>query len=143
MGDTDYGREASAPAGQLDEANRREITSHRVNGLNEAIRVFALDARGPGGANHEYVVNVPLSETVTANTLIKFQKGGIAEAGVNGLSNEALLAIVEDRLRGFASGPFGSEHNTAALNLVSAALSRLKKRTEERLARGVEGKSVA
>ena len=37
---------------------------------------------------------------------IRFQNGPIAEAGVNGLTHEALLAVLEDRLVGFQSGPY-------------------------------------
>jgi hypothetical protein len=37
----------------------RELTAHRVNGLNEALRVFVLDQPGSGGACHDYVVLVP------------------------------------------------------------------------------------
>ncbi len=37
----------------------REILSHRVNGLNEALRVFVLDSPGSGNACHEYVVCIP------------------------------------------------------------------------------------
>lgn len=40
----------------------RELTSHRVNGLNEALRIFVLDEPGSGGACHDYVVLVPMSE---------------------------------------------------------------------------------
>lgn len=34
----------------------RAITDHIVNGLNEAIKILALDAPGPGGANHVYAM---------------------------------------------------------------------------------------
>lgn len=37
----------------------RELTAHRVNGLNEALRVFVLDQPGQGGACHDYAVLVP------------------------------------------------------------------------------------
>jgi hypothetical protein len=36
-----------------------ELTSHRVNGLNESLRVFRLDQPGQGGACHQYVVCIP------------------------------------------------------------------------------------
>lgn len=125
----------------LDPKDRREITSHKVNGLNERLSIFALDPPGPGGASHEYVVRVPLSPTMNAATSVKFQKGPIAEAGVNGLSNEALLAIVEDRLNGFQLGPYACPWNQTALYLIQAAMDALKQRTQERTARGVGGTS--
>ena len=40
----------------------RELTSHRVNGLNEALRIFVLDEPGAGNACHDYVVLVPWPE---------------------------------------------------------------------------------
>ena len=40
----------------------RELTAHRVNGLNEALRVFVVDKTGSGGACHEYVVCIPTQD---------------------------------------------------------------------------------
>ena len=36
-----------------------ELTSHRVNGLNEALRLFAVGPRTHGGAYHEYLLLLP------------------------------------------------------------------------------------
>jgi hypothetical protein len=58
---------------------------------------------------------------------------------VNGISIEALLAIVEDRLLGFQSGQFSCRENSIALTKVQEALLWLAKRTRDRVARGVEG----
>lgn len=121
----------------------REITDHRANGLNDALTIRVLDERGPGGANHEYEIDHTggAPESGGAKTLIKFQKGPIAEAGVNGVSNEALIAIVIDRLRGFQSGQFACEDNAQAQEYLEQALNRLNARTKDRVARGVEGQS--
>ena len=125
---------------------KREITSHKVDGLNEALRVYATDGPGAGGASHEYAItffderfNCERSPVAGRNCLVTFQKGPIGESGVNGISNEALLAIVEDRLEGFQSGPFACNDNATALMHVRGALQWLHKRTKERAARGVEG----
>lgn len=64
-----------------------------------------------------------------------------AEVGPNGLTNEALLAIVEDRLEGFQQGRFACQLNAEALSHVRAALNLLRVRTEDRICRGVQGKS--
>ncbi len=131
----------------------RELTSHKVNGLNEAIDITVLDEPGVGGANHVYSVSAidnkhfepdgTLDIEKTANDrhgfTVRFQNGPIKEAGVNGVSNEALLAIVEDRLRGFQSGPYACFANEASLICVQIALGWLKNRTQERVERGVEG----
>ena len=83
----------------------REIVSHKVNGLNEALTITAVDEPGPGGANHEYLIQFDTFDEdghyLPEEVEIEFQKGPIREAGMNGISNEALLAIVADRLQGF------------------------------------------
>jgi len=117
----------------------RELTGHKVNGLNEALTVEVLDEPGHGGACHDYVIRVPLGNGVTRNDAIQFQNGPIAEVGVNGLSQEALLVIVEDRLKGFQSGPFACPENAVALVRVQDALFWLNHRTKKRIERGVEG----
>jgi hypothetical protein len=122
----------------------REITDHIVNGLNEALIIRALDVIGPGNACHCYEIDqvggAPNSGGV--KTLLRFQLGPIKESGVNGISNEALLAIVIDRLRGFQGGEYSCKENSVALTHTETALLWLQKRTRERLARGVEGTST-
>ena len=136
----------------------RELTSHKVNGLNDAIYIGVMDEPGPGNANHLYEVallsDVPVpseaaSDGVTrrqvpvdgVGCVIRFQNGPIAESGFNGISQEALLAIVEDRLLGFQSGPYACRENAIALTKIQEAIMWLLKRTRDRMARGVEGTS--
>jgi hypothetical protein len=119
-------------------AMERMLSSHRVTGLNEKIRIEVLDNPGPGGACHTYRVSVD-EETCVYSQVLEFQNGPIQEVGVNGISVEALLAIVEDRLIGFQSGQFSCRENAVALTKVQEALMWLGKRTRDRLARGVEG----
>lgn len=117
----------------------REITSHKVNSLNDALRVVALDGPGPGNASHKYRVDPTVGNAV--GCLIEFQNGPLGETGgvPNGLSNEALLAVVEDRLLGFQSGPYACRENALALTKLQEAMHWLHHRTRERVARGVEG----
>jgi hypothetical protein len=84
----------------------RQIHDHKVNGLNEAIKVTADDEAGPGGANHKYLLDLVAGapEAGGQTMLIQFQNGPIKESGFNGFSNEALLAVVIDRMRGFQHG---------------------------------------
>lgn len=126
----------------------REIYSHRVNGLNENISIEVVDEPGPCGANHEYVIGYyvekcddpcPTKPFKRNFTKLSFQNGAIKEAGFNGISNEALLAIVEDRLSGFQQGEFACEENAEALTAVRAAMAILKNRTRTRMEQGVEG----
>lgn len=121
----------------------RELTSHKVAGLNEALRIEVLDEPGQGNACHEYAIRFN-RETVGAIVVpttveVNFQNGPIQEVGVNGLSNEALLAIVEDRLIGFQSGQYACRENALALTKLQEAMMWLQKRTRDRIARGVEG----
>lgn len=116
----------------------RELTSHQVGGLNEVLQILVCDEPGSGGANHHYQIK----EYGPAGSVfcdIKFQNGPIQEAGVNGISNEALLSIVEDRLVGFQSGQYACDDNYCALEHIRVAMNFLQQRTKARLARGVEG----
>lgn len=122
----------------------RELTSHKVNGLNDAIGIGVLDEPGQGNACHKYAMFIPndahnqeLNSSLTQ--YITFQNGPIKEAGINGFSNEALLAIVEDRLKGFQSGPHACRENALALTHLQESMHWLHHRTRERMHRGVEG----
>lgn len=122
----------------------REIKTHQVNECNSAITIHAEEKLGPGGAPHRYLVawpdRRPIESEATHETLgIDFQNGPIKEVGTNGITHEALLAVLADRLEHFQKGPFANEHNAAALHHIYAAQSALKARTVERVERGVEG----
>ncbi len=125
----------------------RELTSHKVNGLNDALKIKVLDDPGAGGACHCYMIHadeshITLGDGVTVTCDVRFQNGPIAEAGVNGISQEALLAIVEDRLKCFQAGPYACRENAIALTKIQEAMQWLHHRTRERMARGVEGTST-
>lgn len=113
----------------------RVLTEHKVNPANDLIEIEVMDEPGAGGANHEYELRVPNGST----TRISFQNGPIAENGVNGLTQEALLAIVVDRLRAFQRGQFSCRENALALTKIEEAQHWLHHRTRERMERSVEG----
>lgn len=131
----------------------RELTSHKVNPANDTLKIEVRDEPGSGGAHHCYAItgfdyaknrSVPdyplaghLEDEDTAFVL--FQNGPIAEAGVNGLTHEALLAILIDRLECFQNGPFANGYNATALSSLKVAQEALLARTRHRMARGVEG----
>lgn len=104
----------------------RELTSHKVNGLNELLRIEVLDEPGQGNACHRYRVSPTIGNAL--GVTIDFQNGPLGKYP-NGLSNEALLAIVQDRLEGFQSGPFACDDNYQALQAVLEANRWLQKRT--------------
>ena len=130
----------------------RELTDHIVNPANDKIKIEVTDEPGEGGANHRYKISGMhlnnnrsriTAEDPIAFLTILFQNGPIQEHGVNGITQEVLLAIVADRLRAFQAGPFACPENRNALMHVEDALTWLKSRTQKRMERGVEGQNVA
>ena len=119
----------------------RTITIHHGSDLNRSLSITA-DEKADGGASHNYSID-PVASAGCSLATIKFQKGAMKEVGFNGISDEALLAIVIDRLRGFQSGPFSCRENALALTKIEEAMHWLNARTTDRMARGVEGKSAA
>lgn len=129
----------------------RTINDHKVNPANDVLNIEVQDEPGSGGANHLYHITGFNSSTNPSDpwtarhgspaehSTILFQNGPINEVGVNGLTHEALLAIVADRLRSFQSGPFASRENALALTKIEEAMLWLHKRTLDRMRRGVEG----
>jgi hypothetical protein len=121
----------------------RTLVEHKVNEANEQLKIEVIDEPGAGGANHHYKVTGynPVNGEVTLpeSTLIAFQNGPIKESGVNGLTQEVLLAICADRLRSFQAGQFACRENAIALTHIETAQMWLQTRTRDRLLRGVEG----
>src|SRR6185312_9226683 len=124
----------------------RELTSHKVNPANDKLVVQVLDEPGSGGANHLYHItgfnsSSNVSDPWTArhgqpaeHSTILFQNGPINEVGVNGLTHEALLAILIDRMEGFQAGPYASADNQEALDAMRTAQTALQRRTLARMA---------
>lgn len=129
----------------------RELTSHKVNGLNEALKIEVVDEPGLGNACHLYRISGFSTATNGSDPFVAkhgspadystvlFQNGPVQEVGFNGISQEALLAIVEDRLKCFQDGPYACRENAVALTKIQEAMMWLMKRTRDRMARGVEG----
>lgn len=122
----------------------RTLTGHIVSG-DQAVQlnIEVLDEPGQGGANHTYVISWDGSTRGLgpnrACAPIHFQEGPIKETGVNGITQEALLAIIIDRLRSFQAGQFSCRENAIALTHIEEALMWLQRRTVARIKRGVEG----
>lgn len=123
--------------------DNQEIVSHRVNECNQQIKIIGRSP-GAGGAFTKYDITGPSKQVLGVGMVpsfginMKFQDGPI-DAGVNGITNEVLLAILESRLVGFQSGRFAHPKNAAALEYIRSATKVLNQRTEERKERGVEG----
>ena len=129
----------------------RLITSHQVNPANDRLIIEVLDEPGAGGAHHLYKISGFNTGTNPSDPFkdhygkpaehghIIFQNGPIQEAGVNGLTHEALLAILIDRLQSFQAGPYACLENECALNHLKDGQEALLSRTRARMQRGVEG----
>lgn len=110
---------------------------------NAPTNVAALDERDPnaGNASHTYGVQYGGPAEVCR---IPFQHGPRGVAGSTpGVFDDDLLAIVQDRLEGFQSGPFACQENGAALNAVKFAREALGTRVARRIAQGVLGANAA
>ena len=88
-------------------------------------------------AYHDFVVCASEDDTVLAE--IHFQQGPVKEVGVNGLFNEDLLLMVLARLRAINQGEYSCRENSMAITKLEEAVMWLRKRTQDRVARGVEG----
>lgn len=95
--------------------------------------VYAFTCPGPAG--HFYGIRFGQS-----NGKIFFQNGPVKEVGVNGVTNEALLAILIHRTETL-NKLFPCAENEAALEHMQKALQSFNDRTANRMARNVEGKN--
>jgi len=119
----------------------KPIEIHR----DDSIKVLCMDEQGAGGAHHLYHIYEIDADVETADplTIIKHQEGAILEQGVNGCTNEALLAICGHRMESFQKGPFLSHYTANAKAGIDFARVVLETRTRDRKSRGVEGKNRA
>jgi len=116
------------------------ITTLRVDNNNvAAIHTLANAEQSPVPPGHSYVV-----EDTDGNVIayLDFQNGPVKEAGVNGVTNEALLAILIHRTS-VLNENFPSHLNEAAIKSMQVALNLFESRTRDRVARGVEGENKA
>lgn len=105
-----------------------KINTHKVSGnrLNTQLEVLKENSQ-------HYEIKHP-----DVWVVLQFQKGDPDE-GINGISNEALLAVLIDRIRDFQQSSFSCRENSLVLTKLEEAMHWLNHRTLDRLARGVEG----
>lgn len=123
-------------------------TIQKRENLNE---VYAGE-KGVGGASHDYmIVKVGCAKygdkenTLTVNPediieTLRFQEGPRKDPNsTHGVTDQDLLEIVRDRLKGFQSGDMPTQETACALTHVEEALLWLNKRIEDRIERNVLG----
>lgn len=104
---------------------------------NKYTEVFAEEQFSYNTPHRFSVSTAQEPSTVLAD--IHFQEGPIGEAGVNGVMNEDLIAMVICRLEHFQKSEFSCRENALAITKLEEALLWLRKRTMGREQRGVEG----
>lgn len=103
----------------------RIICDHKKDNChNTAIQIKAIDTPGQDGMSLVYQITLLDGEGETSYThVLRFQ----SEDAV-GVTDEALLAVVLDRLRGIQSGNLANCETAHALIKIEEALMRLGKR---------------
>lgn len=123
-------------------------TIQKRENLNE---VYAGE-KGVGGASHDYMIVKAgcakyddKENTLTVNPediieTIRFQEGPRKDPNaIHGVTDQDLLEIVRDRLKGFQSGDMPTRETACALTHIEEALMWLNKRIEDRIERNVLG----
>lgn len=134
-----------------------ECNKPKIEGVyseDTGLAVFMLPVSGPDGSlvkGHCYrAVARPAPSYQGADQSypdlslgeLRFQNGPIPANGVNGWTNEAVLAAVIDRTERL-NAMFPCEENARAIESMKDALQAFNERTAARKARGVEGTNVA
>ena len=115
----------------------REIkTHHGADPINNKVVVEAWDDTPATGSNRVYRLSVNVEDHNQEIAKIKFHAG---PGDVDGVTNEALLAVLIDRLRGFQNGPTSCRENAISLTKLEEALLWLQSRSRDRVNRGVIG----
>lgn len=73
---------------------------------------------------------------------VSFQDGPVKEHGANGAQNEDIIEMLLDRLHSLnemEDGKYACRENSLAITKLEEALFWLRRRTENRVERGVEG----
>ena len=102
------------------------------------IKHLSTDKIPPG---HSYYADISAGPNSRPLTIIEFQNGPIPTNGTNGLTNEALLAILIHRTETL-NAQYPCAENEAAIEFMNKARDAFEARTANRKARGVEGKLV-
>jgi hypothetical protein len=116
----------------------RQITGHEGSTLNNAIEILTSERDANGGSYKYSLEWMDPHGDYQSSQGITFQNGPL-ESGYNGITDEALIVVLIDRLEGFDTGPFRCRENFLAKTKLEEALHWLQHRTRLRQKRGVEG----
>lgn len=110
------------------------------NGVSVTHQLFAdpeKESDQPTSLPEGHFYDVVAGENITP---IYFQNGPVKENGVNGVTSEALLAILIHRTK-ILNGNFPCDENKRAISYMENASALFEQRTRDRLNRGVEGQN--
>lgn len=102
---------------------------------NNGVTVLHTSEDNPG---HNYMIGTECDEGLAVFSEIDFQNGAVKESGVNGITSEALLAILIHRTE-VLNSRFPCQENDDAIAGLIEAQDAFEARTKNRIARGVEG----
>jgi hypothetical protein len=114
----------------------RQLTAHQVGPLNEAIEITPVAPHFGGAvpARYKFLVNVHFADAGYSPVMIsrlrwaeidlRFQDGPL-EGGINGVSEESLIAVLIDRLEAKQAGEGINAENAFALDHLRDALETL------------------
>lgn len=123
----------------VDYVSQPEIYSDSHTTEN-GIRVLHVSEDNPG---HDYLIGVNTGTNDSSFAIIgeiNFQNGPTGDHGVNGVTNEAILAVLEHRTAALNEA-FPSKENEDALHHLKSAREAFEKRILDRKNRGVYGKN--
>lgn len=128
-----------APRGRSDKGEPEMNENPRVLRVTCPVNVVALDAPDPNAGNASHVYEIQFGGPAESLTIM-FQHGPRGGAdSTPGVFEDALLAILQDRMEGFQSGPFACPENQMCLEAIREARDALDRRVANRMAQKVLG----
>ena len=104
------------------------------NGMYVRPIIHSFDGDYVEGSRYEWVAS-------KRSGTIQFHTGPVKQTGLNGLTTEALLAVLIHRT-GFLDSKFPCKENKMAMEFMQRALECFDSRTKDRIYRNVEGKNL-
>lgn len=115
------------------DAGGKNIEAFGVDAMSNAPKRFVIS-----GFNAQTNAAAEAGDNLVA-CVILLQNGVIPEVGINGVTAEDLLKVVEEIYVCFQEGKFACQENEEVLQHVRAAQGALQKRLSRRAAEGTEG----
>jgi hypothetical protein len=114
-----------------------EVYDHRDRGVNAAITIEADDAR-QFGVSSFYSIKVEDGSAAPLVVCIPIQERWNGKSELRGVTEEALFAVLIDRLRAIQMGPLANPETNRALVYAQRALHALKQRPRLRTVNSTE-----